>query len=77
MPVLPLVPSMMVPPGLSKPAFSASSTMRTAMRSFTELPGLKYSTLARMVPLMPAVTLLSLTSGVWPTASMTWLKYIK
>src|SRR5690606_11538777 len=37
------------------------------MRSFTEPPGLKYSTLARTVALMPLVTLLSRTSGVLPT----------
>src|SRR5690606_8436418 len=36
-------------------------------RSFTEPPGLKYSTLARTVALMPLVTLLSRTSGVLPT----------
>ncbi len=41
--------------------------MRRAMRSFTEPPGLKYSTLARTVALMPLVTLLSRTSGVLPT----------
>ncbi|CAM5491702.1 hypothetical protein SVIOM342S_02855 [Streptomyces violaceorubidus] len=41
--------------------------MRRAMRSFTEPPGLKYSTLARTVALIPLVTLLSRTSGVLPT----------
>ena len=66
-PVLPLVGSTMVPPGFSAPLSSAASIMRRAMRSFTEPPGLKYSTLARTVALMPLVTLLSLTSGVLPT----------
>ena len=66
-PVLPQVGSTIVPPGLSAPLCSAASIMRSAMRSFTEPPGLKYSTLARTVAWMPSVTLLSLTSGVLPT----------
>ena len=37
---------MIVPPGRSCPDLSAASTMRNAIRSFTEPPGLKYSTLA-------------------------------
>ena len=37
---------MMVPPGRSAPEASAASTMRSAIRSFTDPPGLKYSTLA-------------------------------
>ncbi|CAM5632995.1 hypothetical protein SALBM135S_05145 [Streptomyces alboniger] len=65
--MLPDVGSTMVPPGFSSPLCSAASIMRSAMRSFTEPPGLKYSTLARTVAWMPAVTLLSLTSGVLPT----------
>jgi hypothetical protein len=46
MPVLPDVPSMIVPPGLSFPARSASSIIWIAMRSLIELPGLNVSTLA-------------------------------
>lgn len=65
--MLPEVGSTMVPPGLSAPLCSAASIMRTAIRSLTEPPGLKYSTLARTVAWMPAVTLLSFTSGVLPT----------
>ena len=49
MPVLPEVGSTIVPPGCSAPDFSAASTIRSAMRSFTEPPGLKYSTLASTV----------------------------
>src|SRR5580692_6854165 len=45
-PVLPEVGSTMVPPGLSSPDSSAASTMRSAILSLTEPPGLKYSTLA-------------------------------
>ena len=44
--MLPEVGSTIVPPGCSAPLFSAASIMRTAMRSFTEPPGLRYSTLA-------------------------------
>lgn len=40
MPVLPEVPSTIVPPGLSFPEFSAASTMETPMRSLTEFAGL-------------------------------------
>ena len=50
MPVLPEVPSMMVPPGFSSPARSASSIILTAMRSLIELPGLKVSSLTSTVP---------------------------
>ena len=65
--MLPQVGSTIVPPGFSSPLSSAASIIRTAMRSFTEPPGLKYSTLARTVGPEPSVTLLSLTSGVLPT----------
>ncbi len=67
--MLPLVGSTIVPPGFSSPLCSAASIMRRAMRSFTEPPGLKYSTLARTVAFRPPlVTLLSRTSGgVLPT----------
>ena len=43
MPVLPAVPSTIVPPGRSMPRDSASSTMPRAARSFTEPPGLRNS----------------------------------
>ena len=70
MPVLPDVPSMIVPPGLSRPARSASSIILTAMRSLIELPGLKVSILASTVPLTtPLVMRLMRTIGVSPMAS--------
>ena len=47
--MLPLVGSTIVPPGLSAPDCSASSIIRSAIRSFTDPPGLRYSTLARTV----------------------------
>ena len=59
----------MVPPGFSSPVASAASTMRRAMRSFTDPPGFMYSTLASTVAAMPSVTTLSLTRGVFPTRS--------
>ena len=70
MPVLPDVGSTIVPPGRSAPDFSAASIMRTAMRSLTEPPGLKYSTFARTVAGTSRPTDDSLTSGVLPTRSM-------
>ena len=56
----------MVEPSEIKPASSAASTMATAMRSLTEPPGLKNSSLASTVAPAPSVTLRSLTSGVPP-----------
>ena len=72
--MLPLVGSTIVPPGRSRPAFSASSTIRSAMRSLTLPPGLKYSTLARTVAWISPVTLRSRTSGVLPISSTTLSK---
>src|SRR5262245_55673336 len=74
-PVLPEVGSTIVPPGRSSPDSSAASIMRSAMRSLTEPPGLKYSILARTVGVRaadtgPAVTLRSRTSGVLPINSI-------
>src|SRR4030095_7899459 len=69
-PVLPDVPSMMVPPGFSRPRRSASSIIRTAIRSLIELPGLNVSSFARTVtPAIPRVIELMRTIGVWPMAS--------
>ena len=68
-PVFPDVPSTIVPPGFSLPSFSASSTILIAIRSFTEFPGLKYSTLAKTVASISLVTLLSLIKGVFPIVS--------
>jgi hypothetical protein len=65
-PVLPLVPSMMVPPGLRRPFASASSIIARPMRSLTEPPGLKNSTFARTVHGTSAGIRLSFTNGVLP-----------
>ena len=74
-PVLPDVPSMMVPPGFRRPSASASSTIFTAMRSFTEFPGLKVSTLASTKASTSAVTLLRRTSGVLPMVPSMFSEY--
>ena len=42
-PVLPLVPSTIVPPGYSRPSRSARSIIGIPMRSFIDPPGLKNS----------------------------------
>ena len=70
MPVLPDVPSMIVPPGFSSPARSASSIIFTAIRSLIELPGLNVSILAKTVACTtPFVIELICTIGVSPIAS--------
>jgi hypothetical protein len=48
--VFPDVGSTMVPPGFSCPLASAASIIFTAIRSLELPPGLRYSTLATMVP---------------------------
>ena len=68
-PVLPLVGSISVPPGLSAPDASAASTIASAMRSLTDPPGLKYSTLAT-TSAAPLFRLRMRTSGVFPTSSV-------
>ena len=68
--MLPLVGSTIVPPGLSLPSRSAASIILTAIRSFTDPPGLRYSTLARINGFAPSVTRDSLSSGVLPTRSI-------
>ena len=68
MPVLPEVASTMVWPGLSRPRRSASSMMPIARRSFTEPPGLKYSTLTYIVTCFGASRLMR-TTGVRPMVS--------
>ena len=59
----------MVPPGFSRPAFSATSIILSPMRSFTLPPGLSISSLARIIGWTARVTFRSRTSGVCPTAS--------
>src|SRR5215813_12369184 len=72
MPVLPLVASTTVWPGLNSPDFSAASITPSARRSFTEPSGLKASTFThRFTPGGPRR--LIFTTGVRPTVSrMFW-----
>ena len=61
---------MIVPPGFSLPALSASSIIFTAMRSLIELPGLVVSILASTSALTtPLGMRLRRTSGVLPIVS--------
>src|SRR5690606_9298488 len=75
-PVFPLVPSMIVPPGFSRPFRSASSIIASPIRSLTEPPGLKNSTLARTVQGRSAGMALSRTSGVLPIVPSTFSCHI-
>ena len=68
-PVLPLVASIKVEPGLIRPCLSASSIIRTAIRSLTEPPGLRNSHLARNCTGYSAPILFRRTIGVCPTTS--------
>jgi hypothetical protein len=68
-PVFPEVGSTIVPPGFSAPDSSAASTIRIAMRSFTEPPGLRYSTFASTRGPSGSTTRPSRTRGVLPTRS--------
>src|SRR5919198_4256883 len=65
-PVLPLVGSMSVPPGLSRPSRSAASIRDTATRSLIEPPGFIASIFARICGLTPAARRERRTSGVFP-----------
>src|SRR5689334_11689364 len=71
MPVLPLVASTIVPPGLSSPERSAALTMDTPIRSLTEAAGFWNSSLAAMVAPAPLLRRLIRTSGVLPTIAVT------
>ena len=71
MPVLPLVGSIRVAPGFSRPWASRLSIIETPIRSFTEAIGLKNSSLARTRPLgfSARVRLGRATRGVSPMVS--------
>src|ERR1700722_8926927 len=75
-PVLPLVGSTIVPPGLSKPWRSAASSIATAGRSLTLPPGFTYSTLPSTRHAAPSTTLFSRNNGVWPMASSAVSQYV-
>ena len=70
MPVFPLVGSTITErPGSSSPSRSAASIMATPIRSLTEPPGLKNSSLATTSPGRSAPRRGSATSGVLPTTA--------
>src|SRR5262245_45457574 len=75
-PVLPDVPSMIVPPGLIFPAFSAASSIAMPMRSFTLPPGLRYSSFASIVGRTPCAMRLRRTIGVPPITSRMSFRHI-
>src|SRR5205823_11856209 len=68
-PVLPEVGSTIVPPGLSFPSRLACSIIGRPIRSFTEPPGFRYSSLASSAGPTSWPTLSSRTIGVAPTRS--------
>src|SRR5215212_1620456 len=69
-PVLPLVGSISVPPGLSRPSRSAASIRDTATRSLIEPPGFIASIFATSCGLSPEARRARRTRGVSPIASM-------
>ena len=68
-PVFPLVGSMIVEPGLSRPSASAASTMVRAGRSLELPPGLVVSSLAMSAHRSPSPIRPRRTIGVWPMSS--------
>src|ERR1035437_6050986 len=71
MPVLPAVPSTIIPPGRKFPRAIASFTMASPARSFTDPPGFMNSALPKSSQPVNADAWRSLMSGVFPIASMT------
>ena len=70
-PVLPAVPSTIVPPGLKAPRATASVMMARPARSLTEPPGFMNSALPRIAQPVASDAWRSLIKGVLPIASMT------
>ena len=68
MPVLPAVPSTMVPPGRKAPRATASRMMKRAARSFTDCPGFRNSALPRISHPVASDGPLRRMSGVFPIA---------
>ena len=69
MPVLPEVGSRRVAPGTNTPSLSACSTMRRAIRSFTDPPGFWPSSLTTMRTDGLGLSALTSTMGVLPMRS--------
>src|SRR5690349_13796039 len=66
MPVLPAVPSTMIPPGAIRPRSSASVTIDSAARSLTDPPGFMNSHFASISHPVASLGPFSLTRGVLP-----------
>ena len=73
-PVFPEVPSIIVPPGLRWPLFSASIIIFKPILSFTEFPGLNVSYFAQTLHGRFLVILFNITMGVFPIDSVKLLK---
>ena len=71
-PVLPDVASIMVEPGFNLPSFSAASIIASAILSFTEPAGLKYSSFTKTLALRPSSLSIfeTSTNGVLPINSL-------
>ena len=70
-PVLPEVGSTIVPPGRRSPSRSAASMRASPIRSFSEPPGFRYSSLASTSAPPGGESFCSRTIGVPPTSSST------
>ncbi len=71
MPVLPAVGSMIVPPFFRTPSRSARAIIPTPMRSLTDPPGLRNSSLAKIAASFGLGMLINWTMGVLPIRSRT------
>ena len=75
MPVLPAVPSTIVPPGRSEPSAMACRMMLSAARSLTDWPGFMNSALPRISQPVASESLRRRIRGVLPiaSASVEWM----
>src|SRR5688500_17216090 len=70
MPALPAAPSTAVPPGLSRPRFSAPVMIASGARALTQPPGYRNSAVPRITQPVAGEARLSRISGVLPIAPM-------
>ena len=68
-PVLPAVPSTIVPPGFNSPDATAARMINKAARSLTDCPGFINSAFPRISHPVATLAADSLTKGVFPTAA--------
>ena len=67
-PVLPAVPSTIVPPGFNLPEFIAFFIILNAALSFTDCPGFKNSALPKIIQPVSSLACLNFIKGVFPIA---------